>query len=89
MKRKFKVLVVDDTEINVELLTDILKDFRYETISANDGMEAIATVAANKPDLILLDINMPRMDGYEVCRQLKSNPETRAIPIVIVTALQD
>jgi signal transduction histidine kinase len=89
MKRKYKILVVDDTEINVELLTDILKEFRYDVISANDGMEALAAVQTHKPDLILLDISMPRMDGYETCARLKSNSETEWIPIIIVTALQD
>ncbi|MBM4165559.1 MAG: response regulator [Ignavibacteria bacterium] len=89
MKRKYKILVVDDTEINVELLTDILKEFRYDVLSANDGMEALAVVQTHKPDLILLDISMPRMDGYETCVQLKSKTETEWIPIIIVTALQD
>ncbi|MBS4029385.1 MAG: response regulator [Ignavibacteriales bacterium] len=89
MKKKRKILIVDDTEINVELLGDILREYRYDIVTASDGMEALAMVDIHKPDLILLDVSMPRMDGLEVCERLKKNPLTACIPIVMVTALQD
>jgi len=89
MKKKRKILIVDDTEINVELLSDILREFRYDTVTAADGVEALAVVGVQNPDLILLDISMPRMDGFEVCERLKANPNTASIPIIIVTAQQD
>ncbi|MBF0498246.1 MAG: response regulator, partial [Deltaproteobacteria bacterium] len=84
---KCSVLVVDDTETNVDILVDILGD-DYEVRVAMDGPGALETVAMAPPDLILLDIMMPGMDGYEVCRKLKADNKTRNIPIIFVTALQ-
>ena len=82
------VLVVDDAEANVDLLVDILGE-EYEVAVATDGPSALEFATAELPDLILLDIMMPGMDGYEVCRHLKAKEATRDIPVVFVTALGD
>lgn len=84
-----KVLVVDDIPLNVELLEDDLVSSGYEVITAFDGRSALEKVATEQPDLILLDVMMPDMDGFEVCRRLKSDEETVLIPIVMVTALSE
>jgi signal transduction histidine kinase len=80
------VLIVDDTELNVDLLVDCLGD-KYELRVAMDGHSALDAVAESAPDLILLDIMMPGMDGYEVCRRLKSHEATRDIPVIFITAM--
>ena len=79
------VLVVDDVEANVDILVDTLGDI-YEVSVAMDGLSALEVVEENPPDLILMDIMMPGMDGYEVCQKLKSNKKTRGIPVIFVTA---
>ncbi len=85
---KPKILVVDDEPLSVELLEDILsKD--YDVVTAFDGNEALLKVEQTFPDLILLDIMMPGMSGYEVCKKLKSDEKTISIPIVMVTALKE
>ena len=84
-----RVLIADDNEQNRELLYAYLADEGYEIIMANDGQATIDAVAANQPDVILLDIMMPRMSGYEVCEQLKADPEKRGIPVLMVTALNE
>ncbi|GFP33497.1 putative two-component system response regulator, partial [Candidatus Hakubella thermalkaliphila] len=71
------------------LLGDLLSAMGYEVAKAFQGQEALQKVAAHPPDLILLDVMMPKMDGYEVCRRLKENEKTRLIPIVMLTALRD
>jgi two-component system cell cycle response regulator len=83
------ILVVDDHEQNLELLTAYLDDLGAEIRQARDGIEAIEAVAQRKPDLILLDVMMPRMSGFQVCGKLKSDPATKDIPIVVVTALNE
>ena len=83
-----KILVVDDVPQNIRLLEMNLKAEGYIVISANNGQEALEKVATDKPDLILLDIMMPIMDGNEVCRQIRKNNNTRWIPIVMVTAFE-
>ena len=85
------VLVVDDNAQNLELLEIYMEDLRPEvtTISATNGIEALEAVNEHKPDLILLDIMMPKMSGFEVCRHLKSNPETRDILVIMITALNE
>ncbi len=84
------VLVVDDNAQNLELLLEYLHDVEgVETVSAVDGVDALERIAESRPDLILLDIMMPRMSGFEVCRKLKSDPGTRDIPIIMVTALNE
>src|SRR2546428_12091873 len=82
-----RILIVDDEPFNVDYLEQELEDLGFETVSARNGKEAIDKVATEGPDLILLDVMMPVMDGFTVCRALKSNEETRLIPIVIMTAL--
>ena len=83
------ILVVDDNEQNLELIQAYLEDLDCETVAAYDGVEALEAVARKKPDLVLLDVMMPKMSGFEVCRRLKSNPETESIPIIMVTALNE
>jgi len=82
-----EILVVDDTPANLKLLMDLLNTQGYKVRPAPDGKIALAAVAARKPDLILLDIKMPDMDGYEVCRRLKENKQTQEIPIIFISAL--
>ncbi len=83
------ILVVDDNRENLELLEAYLEDIPCETIPAYDGPEALDIVKKQKPDLILLDIMMPKMSGFEVCRKIKSDPNTTDIPIIMVTALSE
>ena len=83
------VLVVDDTPTNVAVVSGVLKD-SFRTKVATNGEKALAiATGSDKPDLILLDVMMPGMDGYEVCRRLKDNPATRDIPIIFLTAKTD
>ena len=82
-----RVLAVDDTVQNLELLDGLLTPRGYQVIKASDGREALQKVAECKPHIVLLDVLMPVMDGYETCRKLKENPETRFIPVVLLTAL--
>ena len=83
------ILVVDDTPTNVSVVSGLLKD-SYRTKVATNGERALAIVSGpEKPDLILLDVTMPDMDGFEVCRRLKANPDTREIPIIFLTARTD
>jgi two-component system cell cycle response regulator len=84
-----KILVVDDNAQNLELLVAYLDGLNCQVVTAVDGLDALEKVKAETPDLILLDIMMPRMSGFEVCRKLKSAPATRDIPIVMVTALNE
>ncbi|MFG0329355.1 MAG: response regulator [Phycisphaerales bacterium] len=84
-----RVLIVDDNPQNVELLEAYLEALPCETLVARDGVEAIEKVEREKPDIILLDIMMPRMSGYEVCQKIKSDPATRDIPVLMVTALNE
>ncbi len=82
------VLVVDDTETNIDIILDALND-EYEVSVALDGMTALENCAHTLPDIILLDIMMPEMDGYEVCRRLKADPRTRDIPVIFITAMSE
>lgn len=86
---KKEVLVVDDTPDNLRLLSAILTKKNYEVRKALSSQQAIASVHADAPDLILLDIKMPEVDGYETCQVLKANPVTEAIPIIFISALDD
>ena len=83
------ILVVDDTPSALKLLTGTLAAKGYEVRAANSGELALASVALLPPELILLDISMPEMDGYEVCRRLKSREESRDIPIIFISALTE
>ena len=87
MARSIRILIVDDEPFNVDLLEQELETLGYDTQSATNGQEALDAVAAEPPDLILLDIMMPVMDGFTVCRTLKENSGTHLIPIIIMTAL--
>ena len=83
------VLVVDDNQQNLELLQAYLDDMDCKTVAAADGIEALEIVKKSPPDLILLDVMMPKMSGFEVCRRIKNNPQTADIPIIMVTALAE
>ncbi len=82
-----KILVVDDTPPSLRLLTVLLKEEGYEVRSAISGELALDAAASEPPDLILLDIRMPGMDGFEVCRQLKAQPATQDVPVIFVSAV--
>ncbi|HKA23402.1 MAG TPA: response regulator [Candidatus Eisenbacteria bacterium] len=83
---KGKILVVDDEIYIVHILDFSLGIEGYEVMTALDGEQALAKVAQDKPDLIVLDIMMPKLDGYETCKALKSNPETKDIPVILLSA---
>ncbi len=84
-----RVLIADDIQRNRELLEAYLADEGYEILMANDGQQTMQLVDQHQPDLILLDIMMPRMSGYEVCSQIKSDPARRGILVLMVTALNE
>jgi sigma-B regulation protein RsbU (phosphoserine phosphatase) len=86
---KSKILIVDDEPFNIDYIEQELEDSGYETISAGDGQEALDKVQRDAPDLILLDIMMPIMDGFEVLARLKANPETRETPVIVISASND
>ena len=81
---KRRVLIVDDESLNIKFLETLLSA-EINVIFANSGEDALSIVKVNKPDLILLDIVMPGMNGYEVCKRLKVDPDTAAIPVIFVT----
>jgi len=83
------VLVVDDNQQNLELLQAYLEDVDCRTVPAYDGLEALKIIGKNAPDLILLDVMMPKMSGFEVCRRIKNDPKTSDIPVIMVTALNE
>lgn len=84
-----RILVVDDMPANVQLLTTYLKAVGYEVIPARDGEEALVLVRDAEPDLVLLDIMMPKLDGFEVCKRIRNDAATRYIPVIMVTALNE
>jgi two-component system cell cycle response regulator len=84
-----RVLVVDDVEVNVKLLEAKLSSEYFDVVTASNGPAALEIAAAGSPDVILLDVMMPQMDGFEVCRRLKADPRTADIPVVMVTALSE
>ena len=83
------VLVVDDNQQNLELLQAYLEDVDCRTVPARDGPQALAIISDSAPDLILLDVMMPKMSGFEVCRRIKNDPKTSDIPVIMVTALNE
>lgn len=85
MNRKLKILIVDDAAENIKMLTSLLKD-EYQTFFAKNGKTALEIAKSKQPDLILLDIVMPEMDGYQVCNFLEQDPDTREIPVIFVSA---
>ena len=84
--KKYSVLLVDDELINIKILSDVLKD-EYDVVFATGAEEGVYRAIESKPDIILLDIMMPEMDGYEVCARLQSDARTARIPVIFVTAL--
>lgn len=89
MDARPKILIVDDEPFNVDYLEQELEDLHYDTLSAGNGREALAQVAARKPDVILLDIMMPELDGFQVLERLKADPATRNLPVIIISAMND
>ena len=87
--KKNTILVVDDNEQNLELIQAYLEDIDCRILAATDGPQALDIVDSDPPDLILLDIMMPKMSGFEVCKRLKSNTHSAQIPIIMVTALSE
>jgi PleD family two-component response regulator len=80
------ILIADDDPVNVQLIRLIFKD-QYDTLYAADGVEALSMIRENRPDIVLLDIMMPGMSGYDVCRAMKDDPELATIPLIFITAL--
>ncbi|MFA5422452.1 MAG: response regulator [Phycisphaerae bacterium] len=83
------ILVVDDNQQNLELLQAYLEDMDCDTVPAKDGPAALDIISNDPPDLILLDVMMPKMSGFEVCRRIKNDPATTNIPVIMVTALNE
>jgi two-component system cell cycle response regulator DivK len=81
-----RILVVEDQDDNMQILRDLLDSVGYEIIEARDGAEGVKVVKVERPDLILMDIQLPELDGYEATRQIKADPELRTIPIIVVTS---
>jgi signal transduction histidine kinase len=84
-----RILIVDDTPLNVRLLTSILEIEGYSVVTASNGPDALKLVPETEPDVVLLDVMMPGMDGFEVCRRLRADAASAHLPVVMVTALQD
>src|SRR2546422_4874423 len=84
-----RILIVDDNSMNLDILRALLAAHGYEIITATDGEEALTVAREKQPDLILLDVMMPRMDGFEVCRSLKADFSVPFMPIIMVTAKAD
>src|SRR5512136_975676 len=87
MSEPARILVVDDTPGNVKLLVDLLVVKGYVASSAVNGEDALAMIAAQPPDLVLLDVMMPGLSGYDVCRRLRADPATALLPVVLCTSL--
>jgi PAS domain S-box-containing protein len=83
------ILIVDDTPLNLKLMSMTLTQQGYQTYTANSGIEALRIIATTNIDLVMLDLVMPRIDGYEICKRLKANPKTTPIPIIFMSAMQD
>jgi putative two-component system response regulator len=84
-----RILIIDDSEAIRTLMVQMLRSLSLEIATAEDGVSGLEEFARNRPDMVLLDVEMPRMDGFEVCRRIKSDPETRLIPVVLITGLSD
>lgn len=85
----YSILIVDDDWMNREVLQAHLESAGYRVLTANSGLVALELAAANEVDLVLLDVRMPGMDGYEVCIHLRNNERTAAVPVLLITALED
>ncbi|MES9872359.1 MAG: response regulator [Candidatus Sedimenticola sp. 6PFRAG7] len=84
-----EILVVDDTAANLKLVSEMLSSQGYKVRPANSGELALTTISVKQPDLVLLDVRMPGMDGYEVCSRLRSDPATSDLPIIFLSALDE
>lgn len=89
MDQKPKVLVVDDNPQNLELILAYLEDVDCQSIAAEGGQQALEIIKNTPPDLVLLDVMMPKISGFEVCKRIKSNPQSADIPVIMVTALNE
>jgi len=89
MNRNPKILIVDDEEYNRQLLTTFLTSLGYATLEAENGKKALKLILEKRPDIVILDLNMPEVNGFEVLNVIKSNPETRMIPVIVITGLGD
>ena len=87
MKTQAKILVVDDTPANIKLLVAILEHQHYAVITADSGSKALALITKENPDLVLLDVMMPELNGYQVCQRIRENSQTTLLPVIMVTAL--
>ena len=87
MKTQAKILVVDDIPANIKLLVAILENQNYDVITADSGSKALACITKEVPDLVLLDVMMPELDGYQVCQRIRENSQTTLLPVIMVTAL--
>ena len=83
---KKRILVVEDQKDNRQILRDLLTNAGFDMIEAENGEEAIASAQASRPDLILMDIQLPILDGYEATRRIKADPDLKSIPIIVVTS---
>ena len=81
-----KVLIVEDNDLNMKLFNDLLVAHGYGTLQTKDGVEALALARQHRPDLILMDIQLPLLDGYEATRRIKADPALKSIPIIVVTS---
>ncbi|HIJ60671.1 MAG TPA: diguanylate cyclase, partial [Nitrospirae bacterium] len=88
MNEKQRILIVDDVTLNIQLLNDVLKD-EYEIFFSTNALDTIVMAEKNKPDIVLMDIMMPDINGYELCKQFKENPLFRDIPVIFITALDE
>lgn len=88
-EKKTKILIVEDEEILLTALSEELKQEGFEVVGAKDGIEGVEKISSEKPDLVLLDLVMPRLDGIGALKQMKENEQTRDIPVVILTNLSD
>lgn len=84
-----RILIVEDEEAIVEIISQALRRLGFETASAGDGDEALEKISLLRPDLVILDLMLPRMDGWEVCRRLRADRATKAMPIIMLTARRD
>ena len=86
MTEAARILLVDDTPANLHVLMELLEPAGYTVLAARSGAQALRIAAKAQPQLVLLDVNMPEMDGYETCRRLRAEPGTAAIPVVFISA---
>ena len=89
MSQKMKVLIVDDEPLNVDYIEQRLEDLNYEIITAADGQEALDKIKSEHPDLVLLDLMMPVLDGFAVLSEVKADPSLRETPVIIISADHD